>query len=94
MYTEATVLSIVKQRLNRLSTDLDGHLRIRIEAAAGELERNGIKLVGDIDDNVFLADYTVWKYQNRDSNTGMPEWLRLARRERFISSKGRETVDT
>lgn len=93
-YTEAAVLSIVKQRLNRIDTALDTHLTLRIAAAAAELERNGIVLVDDVDDNILLADYTTWRYQNRDSNTGMPEWLRLARRERFLSSKGRGSVDT
>ena len=33
---------------------------------------------------MLVADTVVWQYQNRDKDTGMPEWLRLARRERFI----------
>lgn len=90
-YTEATVLEIVKARLNRLAfdTSLDDYLKTRIKAADGELGRNGIKLVaGNVDDEVLLADYVVWRYQNRDKNTGMPEWLRLARRERWLKERG------
>ena len=90
-YTEATVLGIVKARLNRLASDIsmDGYLKQRIEAADAELARNGINLTADdIDDEVLLADYTAWKYSNRDQNTGMPEWLRLARRERWLKERG------
>jgi len=90
-YTEAIVLGIVKARLNRLASDtsLDDYLRKRIEAADAELARVGIKLVaGNVDDEVLLADYVVWRHQNRDKNTGMPEWLRLARRERWLKERG------
>lgn len=89
-YTEATVLGIVKARLNRLASDtsLDDYLKKRIEAADAELARIGIKLVaGNVDDEVLLADYVVWRYQNRDQNAGMPEWLRLARRERWLKER-------
>lgn len=94
-YTEATVLGIVKARLNRLASDtsLDEYLKLRIKAADAELSRNGIKLVADnTDDEMLLADLVVWKHQNRDKNTGMPEWLRLARRERWLKERG--TDDT
>lgn len=90
-YTEATVLGIVKARLNRLASDtsLDDYLKKRIAAADAELARVGIKLVaGNVDDEVLLADYVVWRHQNRDKNTGMPEWLRLARRERWLKERG------
>jgi len=92
-YTEATVLGIVKARLNRLASDasLDDYLKKRIEAADAELARIGIKLVaGNVDDEVLLADYVEWRYKNRDKNTGMPEWLRLARRERWLKERGND----
>lgn len=92
-YTEATVLGIVKARLNRLASDtsLDDYLKPRIQAADIELARTGIHLLADdVDDSVLLADFVVWKHNNRDQNTGMPEWLRLARRERWLSGKGRQ----
>jgi len=91
-YTEATVLGIVKARLNRLASDvsLDDYLKKRIEAADAELARIGIKLVaGNVDDEVLLADYVVWRYQNRDQNAGLPEWLRLARSERWLKERGK-----
>lgn len=89
-YTEVTVLGIVKARLNRLASDtsLDEYLKARIAAADKEFERSGIVLVkDDADDAMLLADYTAWRYSNRDQSGAMPEWLRLARRERWL--KGR-----
>jgi hypothetical protein len=93
-YTETTVLGIVKARLNRLASDtsLDGYLKQRIEAAAGEITRKGIHLVEtSVDDATLLADYTAWKYGSRDKPGGMPEWLRLAIRERWLAERGTVT---
>ena len=36
------------------------------------------------DDLMLVVDMAVYQYQNRDSNAGMPEWLRLRRRERWL----------
>lgn len=85
--SSSLVLSIVKARLNRLASDttLDPYLISRIEAAASELEGTGIRLVdNDTEDHVMLADFVVWQYSNRDKPGGMPDWLRLKRRERWL----------
>jgi len=82
-------LRLVKTRLNRAQADttLDEYLVGRIDAAEGELKKNGITLTDSADDMMLLVDYTVWQYQNRDKTAGMPEWLRLRRRERWLSQK-------
>lgn len=85
-----TALILVKQRLNRLPGDrsLDDYLGARIDAAVGELARSGIHLAdSETEDVVLLCDFVVWQYQNRDVPTGMPEWLRLRRRERFLQDR-------
>lgn len=90
-YNPEMVLGIVKARLNRLASDMtmDTHFMQRIDAAEKELERTGITLsLNDVRDQVFLADYVAWQHQNRDKPGGMPEWLRLARRERWLQKKG------
>ena len=77
------VLDIVKARLNRLASDttLDPYLTSRIEAAASELEGTGIHLLDyDTEDQVFLADFVVCQFGNRDKPGGMPDCLRLKRR--------------
>ena len=84
-----TALALVKARLNRMAADtsLDEHFLQRIDAAAAELEGTGISLTDSADDLMLLVDYTVWQYQNRDSNAGMPDWLRLRRRERWLRQR-------
>jgi len=80
-------LALVKARLNRTSgdTSLDDMLTARIEAAIGELESIGIVLTDSTADLMLVVDYTVWQYQSRDKGTGMPDWLRLRRRERWLN---------
>ena len=82
-------LSLVKARLNRLSSDtsLDDYFTARILAAIEELTRIGISLSDTSDDLMLVADYTVWQYQNRDQPGSMPEWLRLRRRERWLKTE-------
>lgn len=86
-YDAQTALAMMKARLNRLPEDTsqDGYLTARIESAAGELERGGIALTQSMTDTMLLVDKAVWDYQNRDKSAGMPEWLRLRRRERWLA---------
>lgn len=86
-YDAQTALAMMKARLNRLPEDTsqDEYLTARIESAAGELERGGIALTPDMEDTMLLVDKAVWDYQNRDKSAGMPEWLRLRRRERWLA---------
>ena len=82
-------LQLVKTRLNRAQADttLDEYLVMRIDAAEGELKKTGITLTDSAEDMMFLVDYTVWQYQNRDKAAGMPEWLRQRRRDRWLQQK-------
>ena len=89
-----TALSLVKGRLNRLEgdTSLDDYLRARINGAIADIEATGIRLDAGADDLMLVVDMTVWEYQNRDKPGGMPDWLRLRRRERWVQQLGREAV--
>lgn len=81
-----TALSMVKARLNRLDSDtsLDVYLTARIQAAAGEIEGTGIVLTDSNEDLMDVVDCAVWNYQNRDKADGMPDWLRMRLRNRWI----------
>lgn len=81
-----TAFELIKQRLNRADTALDEYLEARVRSAAAELERIGIALTDSIDDIMLVADYAAWQYLNRDKPGMMPEWLRLMRRERWLST--------
>ena len=95
MMSEVSILSalgVVKCRLNRADCMLEEYFRARVDAAAGQLEKIGITLTDSADDVMLVADYAVWQYQNRDKPGTMPEWLRLARRERWLNN-GRVIAD-
>lgn len=84
-----TALDLVKARLNRADDALDDYLSARIEAAADDLQAMGVPLdLYDTADTVFLADYVCWSYLNRDKQDGMPQWLRLMIRERWLKNRG------
>lgn len=84
---ERIILQIVKSRLNRMDTALDEYLIARIQAAVSELEAAGIHVRDDSRDNVFVADYVVWEYQNRDDRGDRPMWLRAAIRDRWLQEE-------
>jgi hypothetical protein len=89
-YIPEIVLEIVKVRLNRLASDttMDEHLTSRIKAADEEIARKGITLdVESIADQMLLADFVVWQYQNRDKEGCMPDWLNLRIRERWMNQR-------
>ena len=91
-YDEGQALALVKTRLNRLpgDTTLDDYFLARIDAAAQALEATGIILTDSMADLLLIVDYTVWEYQNRDQPGGMPDWLRLRRRERWLQQRRAE----
>ena len=93
--TDPTALELMKARLNRLPSDtvLDVYFQARIDAARGYLEGIGIHLTDSVEDLLLLVDLAVWQYQNRDKPGGMPDWLRLQRRERWLREKPTETTE-
>ena len=87
-----TALAIAKTRINRMQSDtsLDATALLpRLLGAVEALRKNGINLQDTPDDVMLLADYAVWRYQNRDSAEEMPKWLQRIRRERFLHTGGR-----
>ena len=87
MISQVMALEMVKARLNRMDTLLDGYLMGRIDAAVTELEKDGIRLTDSTADLMLVVDYVCWQYANRDSQGGMPDWLRLRRRERWLQQR-------
>ena len=79
-------LLLVKQRKDMMPgiSQKDDYLTARIQAACNSLERAGIHLTDSIDDLMLVVDMTVWQYNNRDQSGAMPEWLKQARRERWL----------
>lgn len=82
-------LQMVKRRKNIMldSHQQDDYLLERIHAAVQSLENAGIHLVDSAADNLLVTDMAVWQINNRDQAGGMPEWLRMARRERWLNDR-------
>ena len=79
------ILSMEKARLGRENTTaMDGYLIARINAAIKELADSGIHVVNNDRDIMFVVDIVCWQYSNRDKPSAMPDWMRIARRERFL----------
>lgn len=89
MIDESLALELMKARLNRLpgDTSLDGLFVSLIQSSAAELAATGISLDDSTRDLMLVVNTAVWHYQARDSQTGMPDWLRLQRRERWLNER-------
>ena len=85
----ARAAALFKQRKDMLPgiNQRDEYIEARIKAAAEGLESKGIHLVDTEADMMLLVDVTVWQYNNRDNPGGMPEWLKQARRERWLNDR-------
>lgn len=87
-----TALQMLKFRLNRANTAVDEYLANLLQAEVEKLSDNGIHLQDSMQDIMLLVDMAAWRYNNRDKPNGMPEWLRLLRRERWIADIGKEAA--
>lgn len=84
-----TVVALVKQRKDMMTgiSQRDDYITARVNAVISEMAGKGIHLVDDPADVMLAVDMTVWQYNNRDQSGAMPEWLRLARRERWLNDR-------
>jgi len=71
------VLGVVKERLGIRTTARDTYLLAIIDGVIKELEdEKGLVLDGANPYHlIFVVDYAAWRYQSRDSDTGMPRHL-------------------
>ena len=79
-----TILFMLRARLDEPPHEIDDFLRGIIDGVIEELRKSGIYIRDNVGDMMFVTDMSAWKYSCRDKAEGMPEWLRTARRERFL----------
>lgn len=87
----ATILDLVKAR-SGISTDVrDTYLLAIIEGIITELEgEKGIVLDNENQNHLmFVVDYSVWRYQSRDSTGDMPKHLHWRLRNLYLNSGGK-----
>lgn len=89
----AVILPLVKSRLGLSSTARDTYLTAIINAVLKELEdEKGLTLAADNSNHLmFVVDYATWRYQSRDSDTGMPRHLQFRLHNLMIHQAGAVT---
>lgn len=82
----STVVSLVKSRLGISTTVRDTYLTAIADGVLKELEdEKGLVLDGTNPYHLmFVVDYVTWRYQSRDSYTGMPRSLQYRLHNLFI----------
>lgn len=86
----STVLQLVKARLGISQDVRNTYITAIIESVIKELEdEKGLVLDGANPYHLmFVVDYATWRYQSRDSNTGMPRHLQYRLHNLFIHARG------
>jgi hypothetical protein len=87
---ETEVLQLVKARLGITSTVRDVYLLAIIEGVLTELSEEQGLVLSEINSYhlMFVADFSTWRYQNRDSGGGMPRHLQYRLHNLIIRAGG------
>ena len=86
----STVVALVKERLGIRTNVRDAYLTAIADSVIKELEdEKGLVLDGANPYHLmFVVDYATWRYQSRDSDTGMPRHLQYRLHNLFIHARG------
>ncbi len=83
-----TMLTQLKVDLGITTDAYDNRLTQYLNAAAGQIAREGITLDSSKDDDVLLqVMYAAWMWRRRDSGEGMPRMLRYQMNNRLFQEK-------
>lgn len=83
-----TMLAQLKVDLGITTDAYDNRLMQYLNAAAGQIAREGITLDSSQDDDVLLqVMYAAWMWRRRDSGEGMPRMLRYQMNNRLFQEK-------
>ena len=87
---ETLIHALVKSRLDITGDFRDAYLTAIIGGVLDELHtQNGIVLEADNQSHLmFVVDFSVYRYQMRDSGGDMPMHLQARLRELYITSRG------
>jgi len=88
--TAATVLALVKERLGIKTTARDTYLTAIVDGVLEELEDEKGLTLDDANNYhlMFAVDYATWRYQSRDSDTGMPRHLQFRLHNLMLHARG------
>lgn len=91
----AAVVALVKARIGITTTARDVYLTAIADGVIKELEdEKGLVLDGANPYHLmFVVDFCTWRYQNRDSDTGMPRHLQFRLHNLIIKRAGQVTTE-
>jgi len=82
------ILAAVKVDLGITSTAYDVRLKAYIEAAVGNMERQGADLsLETAETNQLITAHASWQWRTRDTREGMPRALRFSLNNLIFSQK-------
>lgn len=87
--TANELLSPLKVDLGITATAYDTRLKAYLSNAIQQIEREGVTLTDQIDDQQLVIMYAAWMWRRRDTGEGMPRMVRYALNNRVLQEKMR-----
>ena len=81
------LLQPLKVDLGITSTAYDMRLTAYLKNACVQIEREGVTLTDQIDDQQLVIMYAAWMWRRRDTGEGMPRMIRYALNNRVMQEK-------
>lgn len=87
MTSAETLLPNLKIDLGITTDAYNERLTAYLENAQKEIQREGVTIGNEVDDDQLVIMYAAWTWRRRDSGEGMPRMLRYALNNRVFSQK-------
>lgn len=87
MFATESSLNKLKIDLGIMTTAYDERLLQYLSRAEAEVERQGVSVGDNTDDDELVVMYAAWLWRKRDSMEGMPRMLRYALNCRIFEGK-------
>lgn len=87
MNSAEMLLSNLKIDLGITTDAYNERLTAYLENAQKEIQREGVTIGNNVDDDQLVIMYAAWTWRRRDSGEGMPRMLRYALNNRVFSQK-------
>ena len=88
--TDQERLAVLKKDLQMLTDSNDDYLKILLNQAKAQVQREGVDLSGGIEGDMVVIQYAAYLFRRRASGeTAMPRFLRLQLNNMKISQAGR-----
>lgn len=87
MTSAELLLPLLKIDLGITANAYDSRLTAYLQNAQSEIQREGITIGSNTDDDQLVIMYAAWTWRRRESGEGMPRMLRYAMNNRLFAQK-------